>query len=401
MKARLIKSEAEYEAALAQVDTLMSALPGSAEAEELELWVHLVETYEDAHYPIPFPAPIEAIRFRMEQQGLKPADLIPYLGNKSKVSEVLSGKRALSLAMIRKLNGGLAIPAEVLLGEPSRSLPPTLAQMDWKAFPLAEMVHRRWFGDAAKSLRDLRERAEEILGPFLTPVAMAPAKASRLRQKVRRNSAVDEKALLAWKARVWHLAQGRQVSPYNPKTITRQFIGEVARLSPLKNGPLVAADILAGAGIRLVVEPPMPHTHLDGAAMRFDGHSPVVALTLRYDRLDNFWFTLCHELAHVALHLQGEESASFLDDLEATDESKGERDADRTASQAMIPETAWVRWREEGTPSRDDIVQFAASIRVHPAIVAGRYRKETGNYKLFSGLIGNRKVRAMFGQTEC
>ena len=73
MKPILIKSEAEYEAALEHVDSLMSARPGSPEADELELWVHIIESYEESNFPIDFPDPVDAVRFRMEQQGLKPA----------------------------------------------------------------------------------------------------------------------------------------------------------------------------------------------------------------------------------------------------------------------------------------------------------------------------------------
>jgi transcriptional regulator with XRE-family HTH domain len=78
--------------------------------------VHLIQAYEDQHYPIAKPDPVEAIRFRMDQQDLKPADLVPFLGSKSKVSEVLNGKRSLSMTMVRKLHQGLGIPAESLLG---------------------------------------------------------------------------------------------------------------------------------------------------------------------------------------------------------------------------------------------------------------------------------------------
>jgi HTH-type transcriptional regulator/antitoxin HigA len=125
-----------------------------------------------------------------------------------------------------------------------------------------------------------------------------------------------------------------------------------------------------------------------------------VALTLRYDRLDHFWFTLCHELAHVALHLQRDQGGAFVDDLEAPDDSVREREADRVAADAMIPEAQWKSFRGRGTPSREDVMDFAASLRVHPAIVAGRIRKETKNYRLFSGLIGNRKVRVLFARPE-
>lgn len=115
MKAKVIKTAAEYEEALEHVASLMGAMPGSAKESELELWSILVEKYEEEHFPISEPDPIEAIRFRMEQQGLELADLVPYLGTKSRVSEVLNRKRSLSLSMIRALKDGLKIPAEILV----------------------------------------------------------------------------------------------------------------------------------------------------------------------------------------------------------------------------------------------------------------------------------------------
>jgi HTH-type transcriptional regulator / antitoxin HigA len=117
MKTKLIKTQREYRAALRRVEELMDARPGTAAGDELELLAALVEIYEEEHYPIPPPNPIEAIRFRMEQENLKPQDLIPFLGSRSRVSEVLNGKRPLTLTMIRRLHAGLGIPAEVLLCE--------------------------------------------------------------------------------------------------------------------------------------------------------------------------------------------------------------------------------------------------------------------------------------------
>ena len=115
MKPKVIKTEAEYKATLARIEAIFDAKPGTAKGDELELLLLLVETYEDRTYPIDLPDPIAALRFRMDQEGLKPKDLIPYIGSKSKVSEVLSGRRALSLTMIRKLVAGLHFPAEVAL----------------------------------------------------------------------------------------------------------------------------------------------------------------------------------------------------------------------------------------------------------------------------------------------
>ena len=119
MKLKIIKTEEEYTAALARVEALMDAKPGSAKEEELELWSLLVAKYEDEHFPIDLPDPVEAIKFRMEQQGLTAEDLVPYIGSTSKVSDVLSGQCELSKTMIRNLSNGLGIPAEVLLQEPT------------------------------------------------------------------------------------------------------------------------------------------------------------------------------------------------------------------------------------------------------------------------------------------
>ena len=112
---KVIKTTEEHDQALARIEELFSAKPGTPEGDELELLVLLVETYEAEKFPIELPDPIEAIRFRMEQMNLKQKDLIPIIGSKSKVSEVLSGKRELSITMIRKIVSNLNIPAAVLL----------------------------------------------------------------------------------------------------------------------------------------------------------------------------------------------------------------------------------------------------------------------------------------------
>jgi HTH-type transcriptional regulator/antitoxin HigA len=117
MKPRILQSKTDHATALKRVEPLMNAQAGSPEAAELELWTLLIEDYESKHCPIPPPDPIEAIRFRMEQLGLKACDLTAYIPSKSKVSEVLNRKRPLSLSMIRALHTGLGIPAEILVQE--------------------------------------------------------------------------------------------------------------------------------------------------------------------------------------------------------------------------------------------------------------------------------------------
>jgi HTH-type transcriptional regulator / antitoxin HigA len=112
-----IKSKKEYEAALQQVFTLMQKdiKPGSKFSDELEVLSILVEAYEKKHYPVPPPHPLEAIKFRLEQMGFDEKELTGILGGRSRKSEILSGRRKLSLAMIRELHHKLNIPAETLI----------------------------------------------------------------------------------------------------------------------------------------------------------------------------------------------------------------------------------------------------------------------------------------------
>ena len=115
MEIHTIKTEEDYEKALSVIDMLLSARSGSEEAERLELISILVEDYENKHYKIDTPDPIEAVKQRAEQLGLTRKDLEKSIGSRGRVSEVLNGQRALTLAMIRKLNKNLNIPAEVLI----------------------------------------------------------------------------------------------------------------------------------------------------------------------------------------------------------------------------------------------------------------------------------------------
>ena len=117
MDVRPVKTEADYDAALAEIDRLFEAPPGSPDCDRLEVLTALIEAYEREHHPMPLPDPIEAIKFRMEQGGLKQIDLIPAIGSKSRVSEVLGRRRPLTLPMIRRLSRDFGIPLEVLVRE--------------------------------------------------------------------------------------------------------------------------------------------------------------------------------------------------------------------------------------------------------------------------------------------
>lgn len=397
MKPKIIKTEAEYEQALARLDVIFDAEPETPEGDEAELLTALIEMYEEKVYPMGMPSPLEAIKFRMEQQGLKAKDMIPYIGSASKVSEVLAGKRALSLTMMRNLVK-LGIPAEVLLQEEGAKLPSDAALQQGKHFPVAEMVKRGWFANFQGTVAEAKSQLEDLLNAFvgkLGPNALMPA---LNRQHVRNCGNHDEHALIAWRIRVATLALRESLPACKPGTVNADFLKELARLSYLAEGPKLAKEFLNKSGIHLIFERHLPKTHLDGAALKLPDGSPVVALTLRHDRLDNFWFTLFHELAHVALHLDKDGVEAFFDDLtEGSKKDKCEKEADKLASEALIPEAAWKAAKLTKKSAPGAVLAFAQSLRISPAIPAGRVRYESKSYTVFKPLIGGGKLRPMFG----
>src|SRR5262245_33579119 len=213
----------------------MDAECGTPEGDELEVLATLIEAYEEKHHPIDLPDPIAAVQFRMEQEGLTNKDLVPYIGSSAKVSEVLSGKRDLTLSMIRALHQHLDIPAEVLIQEPGGVIPEDDGAIDWSRFPVAEMAKRGFLlkgasNDNEKSMRGLMHQAG---------IAAIPAAFFRKSDGARRNAKMDSYALAAWCIHV--LAEARQrkkVKAYRKGTVTPRFLREVAQLSVLKDGPL-------------------------------------------------------------------------------------------------------------------------------------------------------------------
>ena len=113
-----IKTKRDYRRALKEIEALMNAKRGTPEGDRLDVMVTLVEAWEAKHYPIGLPDPIEAIKYHMEQKGLEPRDLVPYIGSRNRVYEVLNRKRSLTLRMVWRLHKGLGIPAESLIKIP-------------------------------------------------------------------------------------------------------------------------------------------------------------------------------------------------------------------------------------------------------------------------------------------
>lgn len=393
-KIKPIKTEADYNRTLARIEALMGAEPGSNDADELEVLVALVEKHEAVHYPILPPSPVEAIKYRMEQLDLKPRDLVPFIGSKSKVSEVLAGKRSLSLGMVRALHKALNIPAEILIQESGAELPPEPENIVWQRYPLKQMAKRGWI-DAAK---DFKVYAEEyVRGLFARAGDMLCVPEACFRGSTRKNAKADPYALQAWLLGVKATARQNPLKvKYDPARLNEAFLHSVARLSVLPEGPRVARDYLATCGIHLVVERHFNRTYLDGAAMLLEDGTPVVGLTLRYDRIDYFWFSLLHELAHVMKHLSPGNTTEVVDDLEIAPSREVEKEADRIAQEAEIPEKVWREHPASRTGKVEDVLDLAGKVGIHPAIVAGRVRREKQDYRLLSKHVGHGEVRALF-----
>ena len=399
MNVRVIKSEEEYEKALQQLDSLMDAEPGSEEEKELELLSVLIEKYEDDHFPIPLPDPVEAIKFRMEQQGLAQKDLIPFLGSQSKVSEILNHKRSLSLTMIRNLHEGLGIPAEVLIQKSGAEIPQEI--YDQNDYPFNEMFKRGYFSSFEGSLTQAKQQSWKCLDELFSVF-----KGKQQSLVLCRNSEgeVDEKALSAWQAQVLTISNRSSLSEFDPINFGLDQINDVVHLSSFTTGPKKAREYLASLGIPLIILRHLPHTYLDGACFLSPEGRPVVGMTIRYDRQDNFWFTLLHELSHIYLHLlQGDDSV-FIDDTEQPD-SHGdgkEKEANEFCSDRLIPHEIWAREKDNLLWSNDlsRINELAEELDICPAIIAGRIRHETRNYALYQNALGSGNVRVLFAAEE-
>lgn len=397
---RLIKNEKDHETALSRIEKLMDAKAGTTEMDELELLTALVEMYEERLFPISPPDPIDAIKFRMEQLGLVQKDMVPYIGTKSKVSEILNGKRSLTLAMMRSLNKGLGISAEVLLKESGADFPDQIQEMEWSKFPLLEMAKRNWI----PRFGDVKEKAEELMRDFIEQAGgmdTVPKPCLRQGKRGRYNSKMDLFALTAWCIRVQSIARKNPLkTKYVKNSIKLSTMQEVARLSYFDNGPLLAKEYLEKHGIHLIVVPHLPRTYLDGAAILLPDGTPVISLTLRYDRIDYFWFCLLHELAHVSKHLSASDRL-IIDDLDlrgkkVETEDVIEKEADEMTRHGLIPKRIWDRKPISVKAPATEVYALAEKLKIHPAIIAGRIRFEQNNFKRLSRHVGNKQIRKHF-----
>lgn len=395
-KIKVIKTEQDYQEALKLVEVLISRDPDpdSAEGEQLSLLSTLIQDYESKAFPATLPNPIEAIKFRMEQADIKPADLIPYLGSRSRVSEILSGKRPLTLDMVRALSEGLGIPAKVLIQETAQD--PESKYQRWDIRLVKLMEERGYFGNMSLKKYDRAELLKNLFSSF--EAKMQPAtllRATSYRSSLRTNKDI----LNAWTILV--LKKAKEVKTpikYKPGTINLAFIRDFVKLSVQEKSPIIAQKRLKEIGIKLIIEPHLPKTYLDGAAIFTEKDSPVIGLTIRHDRLDNFWFTLSHELSHVGRH-HGQNFEIFFDEklqerngVEYSAEDK-EKEADEWAEEAILPNDKWEISPAKITPSAMAAQSLANELGIDIAVVAGIVQFKHANFYYLHKIINDEKKR--------
>jgi HTH-type transcriptional regulator / antitoxin HigA len=396
MQFKVIRTEDQYLSYLSEVRALISAAPatGSAEADTLELLTVLIESYENKIYPVEAPDPIDAILFRMQEQGFKQADLIPYFGTRSRVSEVLGRKRPLTVQMIRALSVGLGMSADTLIGNNYPLTSKSDVDVDWSRFPVKEMISRGWIAKASsKAVSSIEDTVKEFLQQVGFDIGSVSFKRSLHGDAY---SPTTKYALYVWLARVIQRARQKstQLVKFDPEVLSQAFVRNLAQLSWSDNGPTLAIEFLEKHGIAVIIEPHLKGTLLDGAAFKDESGMPIIGLTLRFDRIDNFWFTLVHEVIHLWKHVNHGET--FMDDLENSSEDKREVEANRITREAFIPRAIWKRSQAYTSPSVDAIDKLSRELKIHPAVIAGRLRRDQGNYQIFNDLLGHNQVRKLF-----
>ncbi len=276
--------------------------------------------------------------------------------------------------------------------DPARS---TRAQL-FGDLPITDMIKRGWI--IADDIKDVPAVEKALMkffdAPSLEEIEILPhaAKKTLVAEDV-------TPAQLAWLYRVKTIASEMMVNPYSPAAVK----SAVTKLSALRSAPELARSvprILAECGIRYVIVESLPSAKIDGVCFWLDKQSPVIGMSLRLDRIDNFWFVLRHEVEHV-LRLHGQSTAMVDAELEGEKAGTGEsvteeeRIANQAAADFCVPDKLMKSFIERKSPffAGQDIIGFARTLGVHPGLIAGQLQHRTGRYELFRAHLA--KVRTM------
>ncbi|MFO1174923.1 MAG: helix-turn-helix domain-containing protein [Paracoccaceae bacterium] len=346
-----------------------------------------------------YKTPGQLIEALLEQKGWTQRTLGVVLDKAdTTINRLISGKASVDAETALMLEEVFSVPAEdflrlqkgydlaqariVMRPDPSRAVRATL----YGDLPLAEMIKRGWI--SAESIRDT-ENVDKGLMRFF---GVNRAEDIEVLPHAAKKTAVNTEATpaqIAWLYRVKQMATGIFTKPYSKQAL----IAALPKLKALAVSPEGVAQvprILAECGIRFVVVETLPAAKIDGVCFWLNPNAPVIGLTLRFDRIDNFWFVLRHEIEHV---LQGHGMSSVVLDAGLEGERAGtgpdvndeERQANQAAQDFLVPAHQMDAFIARKAPffSERDLVGFAKIMRVHPGIVAGQLQRQTNRYDRF------------------
>ena len=353
--------------------------------------------------------PGQLIEELLAERGWSKRVLAVILGvGETSLNKVTTGKRPLDAQLALALADVFGVPADRFLELQHRydlARARLVARPDparahrvhlFGQLPISDMIKRGWI--EARDVRDVQAVESELVRFFragsLDEIEILPHAAKRT------NVATEATpAQLAWLYRAKEIASEMIVAPYSPLSGRRA----VKFMQPLLSAPTEARKvprILAENGIRYVLVESLPGTRIDGACFWLDETSPVIAMTLRFDRIDNFWFVLRHELEHA---LRGHGLAAIMLDTDVGPGSESESDravaeeerlANDAAAEFCVPRKSLDRFIARKDPffAERDLLGFSRTLGVHPGLVAGQLQHHTGKYNLFRKHLA--KVRA-------
>jgi HTH-type transcriptional regulator / antitoxin HigA len=329
-----------------------------------------------------FP-PGEFIRDEIEARNWTQEDLAEILGRPLRtVNQIITGKKAITPQTAKELAAAFGTSAELWLNlenayrlgreHHEQSSVSRKARL-FELVPVKDMIKRRWIRDT----RDPDELESEVKRFLeISSLDERPALVHAARKATSYHNTTP--AQLAWYFRAKQLAKTLQAAAFDANKVSKAF-PEIHALTVSENLVHKVPSVLADIGIRFVVVEPLPRSRIDGATLWLDGRSPVIAVSMRYDRIDGFWHTLAHELSHVR-------HGDFKDELrvdvdlvgnkrsDVAEKPPEEQRADKEASNFLVPsdtlDSFMVRHKQKFSKSK--IVQFANLHQIHPGIVVGQ-----------------------------
>jgi len=351
------------------------------------------------HTPEPFKTPGQLIESLLETAGLSKRVLAIILDiHESTINKIVSGERSVDAELALKLSEVFGVEAERFLAlQKSYDLAkarlvqqpdPTRMQRAhlFGKLPVAEMIKRGWI--AADDVRDVAKVEQELTRFFR---AATPTEIEILPHAAKKTSVSGDvtPVQLAWLYRVYEMASEMLTPRYSPEALS----SAVSKMKEYLSAPELSRHVprmLHEAGVRFLIVEALPGAKVDGVCLWLDDSKPVVALSMRYDRIDNFWFVLRHELEHVLLG-HGKNAAMLDAELEGEKAGVGqnvpeeERAANAAAAEFCVPQRSMKQFIDRKAPyfAERDIIGFARTLKIHPGLVAGQLQHKTKRYDRF------------------